>query len=227
MAPAPPPALLDALLRLAPLDVLLFDTALVCRYAAPADGTLFGRTSDQLVGERAETLFPSGADDLLAALGRAAESAAGARYPSYRYSFQDVATTRLFCWSVRIEPVLLHDYRGIEEFHGVLVTLADVQDLADANERLQEENARLRDALSEARAREAGLLAARRRLRVEVRSRLAPVVGYLQALSRRPRILQGRTTSQLMEDQVLPGLYDVVSLVDGDPPTSGAADTGT
>ncbi len=50
MAPAPLPLpLLETLLRMAPLDVLLFDTELVCRFAALADETLFGRTAAEFV----------------------------------------------------------------------------------------------------------------------------------------------------------------------------------
>lgn len=175
MPPAPLSALLDSLLRLAPLDVLLFDTELVCRYAAPADGTLFGRTAAQLVDEPATALFPSGADDLLAALRLAAEQAAAARYASYRYAHREATTETLFCWSVRITPVLLQDYRGHEEFHGVLVTLADIQDLADANDQLQQELVQLRGELAASRAREAAAIADRR-LGEAVRTVLTPVV---------------------------------------------------
>jgi hypothetical protein len=214
LPPAPPSALLDALLRLAPLDVLLFDTELVCRYAAPADGTLFGRTAAQLVGEPDAALFPAGADDLLAALRLAAEQAAAAQYRSYRYTHREATTETLFCWSVRIAPVLLHDYRGREEFHGVLVTLADIQDLADTNDRLQRELTQLRGELAASRAREAAALADRRRLQEAVRTVLTPVLGYLQVLSRRPHILNTHPVGSLIEERVLPGLHQVVDLVD-------------
>ena len=219
---SPPPALLDTLLRLAPLDVLLFDSSLICRYAAPAGDTLLGRTVDQLVGQPASALFPSGADDLKAALKLAAESVSPSRYASYRYAHEDptaaspnAIATSLFCWSVRVEPIQIDDYRGTQEFRGVLVTLADIRDLADSNERLHEENANLRAALAAARRREATLVASQRRLREAVRNQLAPVSGYLQAIGRRPRALAGHSVDRVIEDRVLPGLRRIVDLVDG------------
>jgi len=87
-APAPAPVqLLDAMLRMAPLDVLLFDHDLICRYAVLADETLFGRTAGQFIGEPADALFPPARDDLRAAL-KLAVSGSGAsyEYPAYRYT---------------------------------------------------------------------------------------------------------------------------------------------
>ena len=229
-----PPSLLETILRLAPLDVLLFDTELVCRYAAPVGGSLFGRSVDQLVGQPAADIFPPARDDLRSALELAAHNAATYQYPSYRYTYTDIEATSetLFCWSVRVEPVALRDYRGREEFRGVLVTLADVQDLADETDRLrhdndvlQRENGRLQQQLVEAHRREAASAEARRRLRAAVRGLLAPVAGYLQVLSRRPRVLRGRPAEQVIEEIVLPGLRRVVTAVDtfdgAQPPADG------
>ena len=160
LAPAPlPPPLLETLLRMAPLDVLLFDRELVCRFAALPEGTLFGRTAEQFVGEPAEAIFPPARGDLRTALELAASSATSYAYPAYRHRYTDTDSTTetAFCWSVRIEPVLLRDYQGREEFQGVLVTLADVLDLTDENDRLradtdllQRENDRLRQELAAA-----------------------------------------------------------------------------
>ena len=162
MAPAPLPSpLLETLLRMAPLDVLLFDTELVCRFAALADDTLFGRTAAEFVGQPADAIFPPIRGDLRSALELAATSPTSYQYPSYRYTYTDTSgtTETAFCWSVRVEPVTLHDYRGREEFRGVLVTLADVLDLSDENDRLrsqvdelQRELDRLRRELAAARA---------------------------------------------------------------------------
>ena len=146
MAPAPlPPPLLETLLRMAPLDVLLFDTELVCRFAALADETLFGRTAEQFIGQPADAIFPPARGDLRSALTLAAGGAGSYAYPSYRYTYADPAapTDTAFCWAVRVEPVTLHDYRGREEFRGVLVTLADVLDLTDENDRLRQDNDQL------------------------------------------------------------------------------------
>jgi CRP-like cAMP-binding protein len=145
--PVPVPAsLLETLLRMAPLDVLLFDAALVCRYAVLGEGTLFGRTADQFLGQPVDAIFPPARDDLRTAMELAAGgSDASYQYPAYRYTYADTSgtTETAFCWSVRVEPVVLHDYRGQEEFRGVLVTLADVLDLTDEVDRLRQE----RDAL--------------------------------------------------------------------------------
>ena len=145
--PAPlPPVLLETLLRMAPLDVLLFDGELVCRYAVLGEGTLFGRTADQFLGQPVDAIFPPARGDLRTALELAAGgSEAGYAYPAYRYTYADTEGTSetAFCWSVRVEPVLLHDYRGREEFRGVLVTLADVLDLTDEVDRLRQEGDQL------------------------------------------------------------------------------------
>ena len=80
--PSLPSVLLESLLRLAPLDVLLFDTDLVCRYAAPAGDTLFGRSATELVGEPVTALFSPSSGDLHTALREAAENAGSFDYPS-------------------------------------------------------------------------------------------------------------------------------------------------
>ena len=146
IAPAPlPPPLLETLLRMAPLDVLLFDTELVCRFAALAGESLFGRTAEQFIGQPVDAIFPPARGDLRSALELAAGSTTTYAYPAYRYTYTDTegTTETAFCWAVRIEPVVLHDYRGRDEFRGVLVTLADVLDLADENDRLRQQTDRL------------------------------------------------------------------------------------
>lgn len=152
-----PPQPLESMLRMTPLDVLLFDPELVCRYAALADDTLFGRTAEQFVGQPADAIFPPIRGDLRSALELAASGSTGYQYPSYRYTYSDTndTTETAFCWSVRVEPVTLHDYRGREEFRGVLVMLAGVLDLTDGVDRrrrdadvLQRENDRLRRELA-------------------------------------------------------------------------------
>ena len=233
LVPVPlPPPLLDTILPMAPLDVLLFDTELFCRYAAPAGDTLFGRTDGELIGQSSAEIFSGATDDLHSALKLAADTAASYQYPSYRYTFNESSTQTLFCWSVRVEPVAFHDYRGREEFRGVLVTMADVRDLADENERLSQDNDQLRrdndrlqHALADAQQREASAIEARHRLHTNVRNLLAPVVGYLQVLSRRPAVLRGQPPGTVIEEVVLPGLRGVVETVDrydaAHPPMTG------
>jgi hypothetical protein len=229
--PSPPSALLEALLNLAPLDVLLFDTELVCRYAAPASGQLFGRSAFELVGRHATAIFDPAYGDLHTALRLAAEDAGGAQYPSYRYATADADTHAYYCWSVGIEPVSLLDYRGREEFHGVLVTLTDVQDLADerdrlrdAEERLLAENGVLRVEVEELRRRLAAAESARRDVQREVRSLLAPLYGYLQVLAHRPEVLAGATAQGIAERVLLPRVRDIVAAVDAAAPGADAGD---
>ena len=211
-SPPAPGALLEALLHRAPLDVLLFDAELVCRYAAPAGETLLGRARHALVGAPADAIFGPEGGDLVAALRVAADAAAPSQFPVYRYETGE--TTRTYhCWSVAVEPVLLHDYRGREEFRGVLVTLADIADLADERDRLREAEARLTGENAELRLQ---LAAARRRAeaaRAGVRDRLAPVAGYLQVLARRPEVLAGEDPGALAA-RLLPSVDAAVAAAD-------------
>jgi hypothetical protein len=226
--PSPPQALLEALLRLAPLDVLLFDTDLVCRYAAPATGVLFGRGADDLLNQHATAIFDPAHGDLHTALRLAAADAAGARYPSYRYTAADAETQTYYCWSVGIEPVSLLDYRGREEFRGVLVTLTDVQDLADERDRLRTaeghllaENADLRFQVQDLRSRLAASEKARQDVQASVRDLLAPLYGYLQVLAHRPEILTSESPQGLAEHLLLPRVREIVAAVDNAAPGTG------
>jgi hypothetical protein len=215
-SPALPGALLDALLHRAPLDALLFDTELVCRYAAPAGDTLLGRSRAALVGASAEQLFGREHGDLLAALRRAVTAVAAFRDPAYRAAAAAAAAGEpetLGCWSVDIEPLMLHDYRGREEFRGALVTLADVGDLAAERDRLRHAEARL---TAEVAALRLQLDARRERAeaaRARVRTLLTPVQGYLQVLARRPALLAGDDPAALLE-RLLPQLAEIVAAVD-------------
>lgn len=227
-SPSLPAALLEALLHHAPLDVLLFDTELVCRYAAPASGELFGRSAHALTGEHASAIFDPAYGDIQTALRLAADDAGGAEYPSYRYTAADAETRMYYCWSVSIQPVLLLDYRGREEFRGVLVTLADVQDLADerdrlrtAEERLLAENGVLHVELEDLRGRLAASENARRQVQAQVRNLLAPLYGYLQVLARRPAILAGESAQAIAEQLLLPRVREVVAAVDAAAPDGG------
>lgn len=73
---------------MAPLDVLLFDAALICRYAVLGEGTLFGRTADQFLGQPVDAIFPPARDDLRTAMElTAGGSDASYQYPAYRYTY--------------------------------------------------------------------------------------------------------------------------------------------
>ncbi len=217
LGPTLPGPLLNLLLYQAPLDALLFDAELVCRYAAPAADTLLGRTAAELIGLPADAIFGPGHSDLLAALHLAASAASTYTYPAYRSTAPPAGATAqetvVACWSVRIEPVLLHDYRGREEFRGVLVTLADVADLATERDTLRQREAELTTESADLRlqleARRQRAVAARER----VRAQLTPVVGYLQVLSRRPELLAGEDPAAVLA-RLLPYLAEAVAAVD-------------
>ena len=95
----------------------------------------------------------------------------------------------------------------------MLVTLADVEDLADERDRLREVEGRLTAENAELRLQ----LETRRRraeaTRERVRTLLAPVSGYLQALARRPELLAGEDQAALFA-QLLPRLDEIVAAVD-------------
>jgi nitrogen-specific signal transduction histidine kinase len=227
-----PLALLESLVQLAPLDVLLFDSDLICRYAAPAGESLFGRSATELVGETATALFSPQSGDLHTALREAAENAGSFDYPAYRYTMEDAETQQYYCWSVRIQPVNLLDYRGRDEFRGVLVTLADVQDLADERDRLQAgqerllaEQARLHASLEDLRARLASSTAAQQEVRAQVRDLLAPAYGFLQLIAERPEALSGQSPERLIHQVVLPRLRAIVATLDA--ATQAATDQNT
>ena len=212
-SPSLPRPLLETLLHRAPLDMLLFDVELICRYAAPAGDTLLGLSAAELVHQSAATIFGREASDLLTALRQAADAAAAAQYPAYRYTQQEAETQTYHCWSVAVEPVLLHDYRGREEFRGVLVTLADVADLVAERDRLREAEGRLTAENAELRLQLAAQHQRAEETQAQVRTLLAPVSGYLQVLARRPELLAGQDQAALLA-QLLPRLTEVAAAVD-------------
>ena len=109
----------------------------------------------------------------------------------------------------------------------MLVTLADVQDLADENQRLQVETELLRTVVRALEQRAATLRRDLQSLQTAIRTLLAPVVGFLQLIARRPHALAGTPETVIIEDYLLPRLRDVVATVDArmprpidEPPTT-------
>lgn len=197
--PAPPDALWDTLLHLTPVDILLFDRALICRYAAPAAEAFLGRPPDQLVGQPAAAIFPPAANGLKSVMERVAELAGSTVWLHPRYQF-DCAVDGIntaFCSDIHISPVWVGDYRG------VVVMLSDSREIHTVNaerERLASEVSSLRTALHD--------------VRVQLRNRLTPVMGYLQLFARRPRVLGYRSDPATIADVLLPMLMHVVAAVD-------------
>ena len=199
-APAPdslPPALLDLLLQRAPVDVLLLDTTLVCRYAAPTGSQFFGHPPDQLVGRHVAEIFPPAADGLRPVLERVAQGADPWHVPRYQFRCAVGGVETAFCLAVRVEPVRTADYQGVLL---VLVDAEELRQLTDELGQLQAQVRRLRQTVQE--------------LRTTVRARLTPVVGYLQLLVRRPARLEPHPPAEVLRARVLPQLEALVATVD-------------
>ena len=133
-----PPPLGDALLRLTPINVFLFDTDLICRYAAPVGDQFLGRQRDELVGRDAAEVLPPAANGLRPMLERAAREASTWQNPEYRFTRREGGVEQACCWSIHVEPVAVEDYRG------VLVSWSDILEQAQERESLKAEVDKLR-----------------------------------------------------------------------------------
>lgn len=206
--PEPPSAVLDLLLRLTPVNALLFNTELICDYAAPIDDALLGRPRTQLLGRSAADLLPPARNGLTPHLRRAADEGRGWSAAEFRFVDPSEADRR-YCWSVLVEPVRISNYRG------VLVTWQDIRRNADEMASLRAELAALRSAAEE---REAALL----RLYTDLRTAITPVWGYLQLIVRRPAALRERSPAHLIGTQVLPALGRLLAALERlrEPPIS-------
>ncbi|MBI2760778.1 MAG: PAS domain-containing protein [Chloroflexi bacterium] len=192
-----PPEVLDVVLQRAPVDVLLFDRSLICRYAAPAGESFLGQPSASLPGRPVDEILPPARNGLRETLDAAARDARAWSAPAYRFTCPIDGVDTPFCSAIQIEPVSADDYEG------VLVILADARALAqleDEHTKLHEEAIALRRALWQ--------------LRVRARDRLALISGYLQVIARRPRILAGRAPSEVIERTLLPQVGAIVSDID-------------
>jgi nitrogen-specific signal transduction histidine kinase len=195
--PPLPWEVLDSLLLRAPVDVLLLDRDLVCRYAAPAEDRFLGQPRDALTGKHVAQIFPPAANGLRPVLERAARESAPWRQPRYRFTCAIDGADTTFCSAIQIEPVDVADYQG------VILILADareLQDLAETHERLRTEVGRLRSALQE--------------VQVALRGALAPVSGYLQMIVRGHAALSTLPAQFLITRRVLPSIDAIVNLVD-------------
>jgi PAS domain S-box-containing protein len=203
----PPHPHWDAVLRLVPSHVFIFDATLVCRYAAPAGEAFLGQSRERLLGRHAAEILPPAANGLRPMLERAAQEAASWSTPQYRYSQRVEDGETVHIWAVHVEPLLMTDHSG------VLLTLHDVLDLVEERDQLQLERSAV-----EAQLQQAHNLAQQREqeLRTSVahlRTLLTSVSGYLQLLARRPQVLGGRSTTATIEELVLPQVRDIVQTV--------------
>src|SRR5688572_24747202 len=101
--PPLPPAVLDELLFRTPVDVLLFDTALICRYAAPAADQFLGRSREQLLGRPVGEVLPPATNGLRGVLEHAVREATTWQEARYRFSCPVNGVETAFCLTVRVE----------------------------------------------------------------------------------------------------------------------------
>jgi hypothetical protein len=210
------PELSDELLRLTPVNVLLLDRELVCRYAAPAGETLYGRRRDDVVGRPVTDVLPPARNGLGRVLQRAARQSAAWRDPEYRFEQAEGTEARSCCWSVAVDPV------ATPEFSGVLVSWTEIAEQAAERERLRGEIQRLR---REARERNAALI----QILSDLRNAITPLSGYLQVIARRPETLRGRPAAEVVSNLVLPRIADLLAITDRlrRPPIFSAEANGT
>lgn len=197
------PPLWDAMLRLAPVNVLLFDTELICRYAAPVGTLLMGKPPAEWIGRPAPEVLPPAANGLAAPLRLAAATADAAswRSPEYRFALRLDGIDQPCCWSIQIDPLVVESYRG------VLVTWSDILDAVTERAQVEAQLA----ALAAQREQRATAITA---LLSDLRNLVTPISGYLQVMARRPATLAGRPFASVITENVLPRLDDLLVAID-------------
>ena len=194
------PDLSDVLLRLAPVNVLLLDRELVCRYAAPAGESICGWSREDVIGRPVAEVLPPARNGLGAVLRRAAEEARPWHHPEYRFTVAQQQNAS-GCWSVAVDPV------ATPEFHGVLVSWTEIVEREAERERLLDEVERVR---RQARERNAAVI----QILSDLRNAITPLSGYLQVIARRPETLKGRTAADVIADFVLPRVSDLLVIAE-------------
>lgn len=195
--PEIPPPVFDMLLRRTPVHVFLFDPDLTCRYAAPVGDHFFGRRREDLVGHTAREILPLAAHDLCPTLERVAQERFACGHPGYQFTVHTTEGVARQAWAVDVQPMAVSGYRG------VLLSWADLTDLVDERDRLQTEVVTLRGR-EEERQRALGELLA------DLRSMLAPPLGFLQVIVKRPHVLRGRSAASTIAEEVLPRMNEFV-----------------
>lgn len=193
-----PPPLWDEMLRQVPCHLLLFDAALVCRYAAPHGDQLLGRRRDDLLDRHATEILPRelGLTGLLsAALEANVDLRAEVCAPDAAGEGIDGG------WRICVKSVSAGASRV------VLVVMFDVRDLLDELRAAREECEKHRVAEEERRE-------ATRELYTDIRTLLTPIQGYLQLMARRPAALAGRERGDLIEAEILPAVHRLTELIE-------------
>jgi signal transduction histidine kinase len=192
-----PREVFDTVLRRTPVDVFVFDTDLICRYAAPVGDSFLGQPREQLTGRPAAEFWPPAANGLRPMLQRAAREAESWQDAGYQFVHQAGDQELSCCWSVQIEPVAVDGFRGVlVSTSDVLKAAADRQEL----ERLQAEQQERNEALLEAVS--------------DLRNLITPLSGYLQLIARRPGTLGLRSPAEVITAVVLPQIRTILETVD-------------
>lgn len=206
---SPPHPFWDLVLRRDPSHLFVFDTALICRYAAPARDMFLGRPREQLMGRHAAEILPPASNGLGPILERAARDGTAWSTAQYRYSHRGEDAETSYIWAVNVEPVEMMGNRG------VLVTLADVLDLVGDADRLRRENEAQQEHLDEIHVRQEEQTQELAAIETDLRTALTPVLGILQLFARRPELLHDGTAETLLNSTVLPELHGAVSMFGG------------
>jgi hypothetical protein len=100
----PPHTFWDLVLQLAPAHLFVFGTALICRYAAPANDHFLGVPRDALLGRHVGDILPPASNGLRPMLERAVLEGQPGTMPHYRYTHrvEDVETLRI--WALQVTP---------------------------------------------------------------------------------------------------------------------------
>jgi len=203
---SPPHPFWDLVLQRNPSHLFVFDAALICRYAAPTGDTFLGRPREQLTGRHAAEILPPASNGLRPVLERAARDGTPWNTAQYRYNHHVEDAERSYVWAVNVEPVEMAERRG------VLVTLADVPDLAEDRGRLRRENEAHQEDLSSMRLRQAEQTQELAAIETGLRTALTPVLGILQLFARRPELLHDGTAEALLNSILLPELHKAVGM---------------
>jgi signal transduction histidine kinase len=204
-----PHPLWDQVLRLTPIHVFIFDTALICRYAAPLDDVFLGSPRDQLLHRHVSEFFPPAASGLQLSLEQVAQQGVPWRRSGYRYTHRSGDAEMIHVWDIAASPMRLDAHRG------VLLTLSDVLDLTEQIDRFQRERDDLQLALERLRRTQEDHNRALAATAVHLRTLLTPIWGYLQLLLRAPNLREQDALQPLLSDVLLPQVQELLDTLRG------------
>jgi hypothetical protein len=206
LAPTP---LWDLVLRLAPLHVFVFDAGLVCRYAAPLDGTFLGQPGERCLNRHASEFLPPATDGLGSALEGVLQEGAPWRTDHYRYSHRVGDAETVYTWAIEATPIQAPPHRGI------LLTLTDVLQLVEERDRLRLQCEDLQDIAEQLRHQQTERDRVLTATATHMRTLLTPVWGYLELILRSHEFRTEAALRSVLAGTVLPQLHELLDLVRG------------